>query len=389
MSIDTLVVALAGGKGERLWPLTRDRAKPAVPFGGRYRLIDITLSNVVNSELRHAVVLVQYKAQSLIDHLNLTWNFLTRPELGEFLQTIPAQMRMSEEWYSGTADAVRQNLYHLDQYKPESVLIVSTDHIYKMDYRQMIDYHLKKGADVTVAVTKVKKEDAANRLGVIEVDNNFRIVGFEEKPNEPKPIPGDAEHCLVNMGVYFFNTNTLRKALNIDTANLDFGKHVIPTLKDAKAVYAYPFYELNKIPGYRDNKDSIGMLVKEEIERTPDSSYWSDVGDPYILWAVHMDLVRRVPLFDLYNTKWPIHSKRTINPPFKIDVDAYNNEGQLSRSIAGAGTIISGGKVISSVVFQRVFVDGAGIEESIVMDDVYIGRGAELRKTIVDKEKRS
>ena len=191
------------------------------------------------------------------------------------------------------------------------------------------------------------------------------------------------------MGVYFFNTNTLRKALNIDTANLDFGKHVIPTLKDAKAVYAYPFYELNKIPGYRDNKDSIGMLVKEEIERTPDSSYWSDVGDPYILWAVHMDLVRRVPLFDLYNTKWPIHSKRTINPPFKIDVDAYNNEGQLSRSIAGAGTIISGGKVISSVVFQRVFVDGAGIEESIVMDDVYIGRDSKWGNPFYIKKDRN
>ena len=267
MSIDTLVIALAGGEGKRLMPLTIERAKSAVPFGGRYRLIDITLSNVVNSDLRQIYVLTQYKSQSLCDHLIDSWTIANQPELGQFLSAMPAQKRGSEDWYGGTADAVRQNFkYVVEKWNPNNMLIVSTDHVYKMDYRQMIAYHFGKGADVTVATTKIRREDAANRFGVIEVDDNFRIIGFEEKPAEPKPIPGNSEHCLINMGVYYFKTPTLGEAFNADTnPNLDFGKHVIPSLKDTKAVFAYPFPELNKIPGYRDSRDSNGMLFKEKI----------------------------------------------------------------------------------------------------------------------------
>ena len=289
-------IILAGGQGERLYPLTKDRAKPAVPFGGIYRIIDFTLSNCLNSGLRKIVVLTQYKSFSLDKHLRLGWNIFNN-ELNEYIEQIPPQQRISDQWYQGTADAVYQNIYTLGKEQPEMVLILSGDHIYKMDYRNMARFHLENKADLTIACMEVPVNEG-KRYGVIKTDEENRIVGFHEKPSEPIPSPNNPEVTLVSMGIYLFNTTTLVKAI-IDDAkqdtNHDFGKNIIPEMIHSKRVYAYPFTD-----GTNNNLN-----------------YWRDIGTLDAYWEANMDLVQESPEFNLYDKDWPIRTHQEQNPPTK------------------------------------------------------------------------
>ena len=287
---DVLAVLLAGGAGERLHPLTRDRAKPAVPFGGIYRIIDVTLSNCLNSACRRILVLVQYKSHSLTRHIQSSWN-LFRPELGEVIEVIPPQQRVNSSWFLGTADAIYQNLYFIDQEHPKEVLILSGDHIYKMDYMKMLEYHRGSGADLTIAAIGVPVNEAS-RFGVLETDNDGRVVGFAEKPEHPKPMPGNEDMAYASMGIYVFNTDILRKVTLADADNPssshDFGKDIIPRMIEESRVFAYKFVDENKEGTHK------------EIQ------YWRDVGTIDAYWEANIDLVEVDPLFNLYDQAWPI-----------------------------------------------------------------------------------
>ena len=361
-------IILAGGQGERLYPLTKDRAKPAVPFGGIYRIIDFTLSNCLNSGLRKIVVLTQYKSFSLDKHLRLGWNIFNH-ELNEYIEQIPPQQRISDQWYQGTADAVYQNIYTLEKEQPEMVLILSGDHIYKMDYRNMARFHLGNKADLTIACMEVPVNEG-KRYGVIKTDEENRIVGFHEKPSGPIPSPNNPEVTLVSMGIYLFNTTTLVKAI-IDDAkqdtNHDFGKNIIPEMIHSKRVYAYPFAD-----GTNNNLN-----------------YWRDIGTLDAYWEANMDLVQESPEFNLYDKDWPIRTHQEQNPPAKTTFKKTLPEERtdmILNSIVSGGCIISGAKVEGCILSPDVRVDtNSEIYDSIIMESVRIGENVKIRKAIIDK----
>ena len=361
----TLAMILAGGQGERLYPLTRDRAKPAVPFGGLYRIIDFTLSNCLNSGLRRVNVLTQYKSISLDRHLRLSWDVLN-PELGEYINVIPPQQRTVSRWYRGTADAIYQNIYTLERARPERTFVLSGDHVYKMDYTRMLDCHIEKNADLTVACIPVDR-DKASQLGVVEVDSDGRIVGFDEKPAEPKEIPGVPGRCLASMGVYLFNTDTLVREVSGDArrqTSHDFGRDVIPSMIRTKRVYVYGF--------------------ADEEGRAP---YWRDIGLLDAYWEANMDLVSVKPELDLYEPGWPIRTYHEQMPPAKTVHDEDERRGEAINSLVCSGCIISGGHVESSILSPRVRVNSyATVTGSVLMDGVEVGRGAEVSRAIIDKD---
>jgi glucose-1-phosphate adenylyltransferase len=367
---DVVALLLAGGKGERLQPLTRDRAKPAVPFGGCYRIVDFTLSNCVNSGLRRILVLTQYKAASLDRHINLAWRFLCR-ELDEFIDILPPQQRVGEEWYTGTANAVYQNIYSIEKAQSKQVLILSGDHIYKMDYSEMLRDHIESGADLTIGCLPVELKDG-NQFGVMQIDGTRRIVNFREKPADPDPIPGDPGRCLASMGIYVFNTKFLFEQLCSDATNTssahDFGKNIIPQAVQAHNVRAFPFRD-------RD---------------TNQAQYWRDVGTLDALYEANMDLVAVQPPFNLYDMSWPIRTYHPSLPPPKFvfaDLrEGHSRAGFALDSLIGQGGIISGGRVERSILSPNVRVNSwADVRESILLSNVTIGRHVRIRRAIIDK----
>lgn len=361
-----VTMLLAGGRGERLYPLTRDRAKPAVPFGAIYRIIDFTLSNCINSEIRHIYILTQYKSTSLHRHIQLGWNILSSA-LGEFIEIIPAQQRINEHWYQGTADAIFQNLYTLQQEKPDLVLILSGDHIYKMDYRKMIAYHLNRGADLTVAAIRMDR-GLSREFGVMEIDGEGRVVGFQEKPENPKTIPEDPEGIFASMGIYVFNTEILVRRLIEDArsdSSRDFGKDIIPFMIQKDRVFAFDFGE--------------GDCRRE--------GYWRDVGTIDAYYETNMNLVSVTPQLNLYDPQWPIFTYQPPNPPAKTVLLEEGRIGTALNSILSNGSIISGGSVKRSILSPRVMVHSyAEVEDSILLSGVDVGRHAQIRRTIVDRD---
>lgn len=367
---DTLAVILAGGKGTRLEPLTRDRAKPAVPFGGNYRIIDFVLSNCLNSGLRKMLVLTQYKAMSLDRHINLGWRGFFCRELDEFIDIVPPQQRIDENWYQGTADAVYQNIYAIEKERPKYLIILAGDHIYKMNYHAMIQYHKDMQADLTIGALRVPLADA-REFGVMQVDSDQRIIGFQEKPQSPRPIPGDPQHALASMGIYVFNTRFLFERLcndaNDPKSQHDFGKNVIPSIIKDHRVFAFPFKDENR---KRD-------------------AYWRDVGTLDAYYEANMDLVSIDPLLNLYDESWPIRTHQPNLPPPKFVFGSRGETdrcGMASDSIVCAGTIVSGGKVQRSVLGPRVRVNSfATVSDSILFEGVQVGRYAKIQRAIIDK----
>jgi len=361
-----LAMVLAGGRGERLYPLTRDRAKPAVPFGAIYRIIDFTLSNCIHSEIRRIYALTQYKSTSLHRHIQFGWNILSA-SLGEFIEAIPAQQRIDEHWYQGTADAFFQNIYTIQQERPDLILILSGDHIYKMDYRKMIDFHVEKEADLTVGAIRMEKRHS-REFGVIQVDEGDQVIGFEEKPEEPKTIPGDPEGILASMGVYVFSTEILVRRLIEDArsdSTHDFGKDIIPAMIKKDRVFAFDFRK----------GDRGGM------------GYWRDVGTIDAYFGANMDLVSVTPQLNLYDPQWPIFTYQSSDPPAKTVLEEEGRMGTAINSILSNGCIISGGSVKRSVLSPRVVVHSyAEVEDSILLEGVDIGRRAKIRRTIIDKD---
>jgi len=368
-------------------PLTRDRTKPAVPFGGIYRLIDFTLSNTVNSQIYKIIVLPQYKSQSLHEHLQEGWNFFSH-DIGHFLQTVPPQQRVGLDWYRGTADSVRQNLYLIKRYQPRHVLILSGDHIYKMDYTLFVKYHEEKGADVTISLLEEQKE-LAYQFGVAEVDEDFRIRGFKEKPGEDvRTIPGDPGHVLASMGIYVFRTEALTDLLR-STSGDDFGRHIIPGILENHRVFAYPYRKCNRIADfiYVTSEDGERELCRDEC--TKDSTYWRDVGTLDAYWNANMDLTGVDPDFNIYGRLWPIHTHLIQTPPAKFifaDEHGWNSRvGKALDSIVASGCIISG-VVRNSILAHNVVVRSwSTVEQSVIMDRVVVGRYCKIRRAIIDK----
>lgn len=367
---NTTAVVLAGGKGSRLEPLTLDRAKPAVPFGGEYRIIDFVLSNAINSGLRRLLVLTQYKALSLDRHINLGWRKYFCPELNEFLDVVPPQQRIDEQWYQGTADAVYQNIFVIEKDRPEYVVILAGDHIYKMNYESMLNYHREMEADLTVGALTVDRE-SAKEFGVIQVDAKNRITGFQEKPAEPMTMPGDDNHCFASMGIYVFTARFLFEQLCRDAtephSQHDFGKNIIPSIIDSNRVFAFPFRDENR---------------KKQ-------AYWRDVGTIDAYYEANMDLIDVDPLLNLYDQDWPIRTLQANLPPPKF---VFGSDGDTERcgqaidSIVCSGTVLSGGKVRRSVISPDVRVNSyASVDESILFQGVNVGRHARIRRAIIDK----
>ena len=362
-------MVLAGGKGERLQPLTEHRAKPAVPFGGKYRIIDFTLSNCLNSGLRKVAVLIQYKSHSLDRHIRTGWNILNA-ELGEYIASIPPQQRISEEWYQGTADAVHQNLFLLDNEQPDYVLILAGDHIYKMNYMEMFHWLIAKGADAVVGAIDIPIEEA-HRFGVMHVNEDFRVTSFEEKPAHPPSIPNYPTHAFASMGIYLFRTKVIREYLIADAqegGSHDFGKNIIPKMIRDRRVYAFKFVDAN-------NK-----AVK----------YWRDIGTLDAYWEANLDLVSVEPQFNLYDQHWPIRTYQGQYPPAKFVFAQDYQGGRMGvalDSIVCGGCIISGGRVQNSVLSPNVWVqDHADVRESIVMENVVIGEHCRIKRAIIDKD---
>jgi glucose-1-phosphate adenylyltransferase len=368
---DVLAVILAGGKGSRLEPLTRDRAKPAVPFGGIYRIIDFTLSNCLNSGVRKNLILTQYKAMSLDRHINLGWQGYLCRELGEFIDVVPPQQRIDEHWYQGTADAVYQNIYTIEKERPDHVIILAGDHIYKMDYMKLIERHLETQADVTVGALRSDLA-LARHFGVMQIDPESRIVGFEEKPAEPKHIPGDPHHALASMGIYVFNARFLFEQLCLDAtrhaSRHDFGHDVIPAVIGTHRVFAYPFLDENR------KKDA----------------YWRDVGTLDAYFEANMDLVSVDPQLNLYDRQWPIRTYQVDYPPPKFvfaEKGPAARRGQALDSILCQGTIVSGGQVERSLLGPNVRINSySQVFDSILFEGVDVGRHAKISRAIVDKE---
>ncbi len=368
---DVLSIVLAGGMGERLFPLTRDRAKPAVPFGGRYRIIDFVLNNLINSGFTKVKVLTQFKSNSLIEHIIRTWRLTS--DIGQFVDPVPAQMRRGPHWFRGTADAVYQNLDLIFDEEPEEVLVFGGDHIYVMEINPMLAYHGEGGHDLTIAAIPVPVAEAT-RLGVLEIGENNRVVGFEEKPKAPREIPGMPGFALASMGNYIFKPKVLRNALEHDAlqdTTHDFGKTIIPTLLAGGArIGAYDFAS-HSVPGAE--------------EQAP---YWRDVGTVDSYWEASMDLISVTPPLNLYNPRWPVKSHTPQLPPAKfVFADAASQRiGLATDSMVASGCIISGGNIHRSILFSRVRVNSfSHIEECVLMDGVEVGRYARLKKVIADK----
>ncbi len=365
---DTLGVLLAGGAGERLYPLTRDRAKPAVTFGGIYRIIDITLSNCINSDLRRVYILTQYKALSLNRHIREGWNIVAR-DLGEFVEILPPMKRVSENWYLGTADAVYQNIYSIGAEQPKHVLILSGDHIYKMDYARMLKQHVDSGADVTLATILIEPEETY-RFGVVDVDREGRIVGFLEKPKQTDiRSPYNPRMVSGSMGVYLFNTDVLIPVLLKDaedtSSSHDFGHDILPKMVDDYRIYSYNFIDENK---------------KEAL-------YWRDVGTLEAYYEANMDLVQVSPVFNLYDAGWPIRTHQRQYPPAKFVFSDANRLGSAFDSVVSSGCILSGGTVRNSVLSPDVRVNSyCEVDASIVFSHVNIGRHCRIRKAIIDRD---
>ena len=368
-----LALILAGGKGTRLEPLTRDRAKPAVPFGGAYRIIDFALSNCINSGLRKILVMTQFKSASLDRHMNLGWRFLCR-ELDEYVDILPPQQRIDENWYQGTADAVYQNIYSIEQARSDYILILSGDHIYKMDYADLLQDHIDSGAVLTIGCIPCSLEEG-REFGVMQVDATRRIIDFQEKPTQPMPMPDDPSRCLASMGIYVFNTNFLFDQLCRDAtdgrSSHDFGKNIIPSIISSQLVRAYPFRDKN----------------------TGRSLYWRDVGTLDAFYEANMDLVAVEPELNLYDQSWPLRTYVPQVPPpkfvFAQTAGTNPRTGHALDSLVCSGSIISGGTVRRSVLGCNVRVHSwASVEESILFDGVEIGRNCKIRRAIIDKRVR-
>jgi glucose-1-phosphate adenylyltransferase len=369
-----LVMILAGGEGRRLAPLTNERAKPAVPFGGRYRIIDIVLSNFVNSGLFRIKVLTQYKSASLEEHIARVWRL--SPILDQFIEAIPAQQRTGKSWFKGSADAVFQTQHVIDDEKPEIVAIFGGDHVYKMDVRQMIDFHVARKCEATVAVIPVPRHEARD-FGVIEVDPSGRIVGFHEKDPDAPTMPGNPDMCLASMGNYVFNTKALMAEINgdadLESSKHDFGHDILPRMvKQGQAIYAYDFAQ-NHVPG----EDEHGL------------GYWRDIGTVEAYWQAQMDLIEIHPHFNLYNTRWPIRTGVTHDPPAKFVFrdEVHARVGIATDSLVSHGCIISGGRIHRSVLSVGCRINSfSEVEESVLFEGVRIGRHARLRRCVVDKD---
>ena len=364
---NVLCIVLAGGAGQRLYPLTRDRCKPAVPFGGIYRIIDITLSNCLNSGLRRIYILAQYKQQSLSRHINQGWHMMRR-DMDEFVEIAPAQQRNGNDWYRGTADAVFQNLYTFDQEGFDDALILSGDHIYKMNYAEMLAFHRSKDADATVAVIEVPRQQAAHQFGVLEVNEEGQVVGFEEKPADPKPLPDDPDSALASMGIYIFKRDVLVNALKQDSDILeskhDFGHDVLPKLINDGRVYGFNFRDVNK----------------------GTAKYWRDIGTLDAYYEANMDLVSVIPVFSLYDRDWPIRTNALQLPPAKfVTAGDGKRKGIALDSIVSPGCIISGGLARHSILSYGVRLHSySEVEDSILFPNVTVGRYACIRGAIVD-----
>ncbi len=361
-----LAIVLAGGKGERLFPLTSFRSKPSVPFGGKYRIVDFVLSNLVNSQIYSIYLLVQYKSQSLIEHIRQNWGFSSVGR-DHFVTVVPPQMRMGPEWFQGTADAVFQNSALIKEHKPDYVLIFGADHIYRMDIRQMIEFHIEKNAEVTVAARPVSIKEASS-FGVIITQADCKIAGFQEKPKDPIPMPDNPEMAFVSMGNYIFNSEVLIDALirAEKKKQHDFGAHVIPELVERGCkVYSYDFAK-NKVPG-----------IREYEER----GYWRDVGTIRAYFEAHMDMLGEKPVFEIFNTIWPIYPSKNDTPPAKIF------DGKIKNCIISDGTIINGGKIENSIIRNGVIIEkGVEIRDSLIMDNVIIKENSKLYRVVVDKQ---
>ena len=385
---DVIALVMAGGKGKRLYPLTLDRSKPAVPFGGIYRIIDITLSNCINSDIYKIVILPQYKAQSLVEHLEAGWNIFSYA-LGHYMRIVPPQMRVGEDWYRGTADSVRQNLYLIERETPEHLLILSGDHIYKMNYSYFKAYHEEKGADITISVIEVPASES-RRFGIVEVAGDYRISGFKEKPASAEPMPGDSRYVLASMGVYIFKAEVLIDLLKSSDKD-DFGRDIIPMALERYSLYAFPYKKENRIEDYVYTIEEDGNRVRVLDPCIRDSSYWRDVGDLDAYWNANMDLSGVDPNFNLYGTKWPLRTFQVQYPPVKtifMDTDS-NRTGMALDSIVSHGSIISGGIVKNSVLSNNVIVRSwSEVQESVIMSDVEIGRHCKIIKAIIDKANR-
>ena len=363
---DALVILLAGGAGERLYPLTRDRAKPAVFFGGPYRIIDFTLSNCINSGLRRIFIATQYKSLSLNRHIRMGWNIVSE-ELGEFVEILPPQKRVSEHWYQGTADAVYQNLYSIVQENAHHVIVLSGDHVYKMDYAKMLRFHKERGAGVTLAAIEIPIQEAY-RFGVLSVDEQDKVTGFIEKSKDAPTIPGAPDLALGSMGIYIFDTDVLLKALEADAvkpSSHDFGKDIIPALITELPTYAYRFYDENKKA----------------------SKYWRDIGTLDAFFDANMDLCGVDPEFNLYDPEWPMRTYQPQAPPAKFVFAEKSRRGEALDSIISPGCIISGSRVEGSVLCPNVRVHSYGvIEQSMLMPGVRVGRHARIRRAIIDRD---
>lgn len=364
---ETLALVLAGGQGTRLKDLTSWRAKPAVHFGGKFRIIDFPLSNCVNSGIRRISVLTQYKSHSLNRHIQRGWGFLGG-QMGEFVELLPAQMRLGESWYAGTADAVFQNLDIIRRHNASYILILAGDHVYKMDYGTMIGAHVESGADITVGCIEVPSEEAS-AFGVMDVDPDYRIVKFQEKPANPESIPGKPGVSLASMGIYVFSTDVLFDALENDTtvegSSHDFGKDIIPGLLGKKAVQAFPF------------KDPV----------SGGEAYWRDVGTVDALWKSNLELTGIVPELDLYDEDWPIWTYQEHVPPAKFIFDDSGRRGMAVDSMVAGGCIVSGSVVRHSLLFPRVRVHSySEIQDSVLFPKVEIGRNCKIKKALIDRD---
>ena len=373
MSIDdALVMILAGGEGKRLYPLTKDRAKPAVPFGGRYRIIDFVLNNFINSGFFKIKVLTQYKSDSLNKHITRGWAL--SPFLNQYVDLAPAQMRTGSDWYRGTADAIYQNVFHITDEDPDYVCIFGGDHIYKMDVSQMLDYHKEKNADLTISAIPIPIEEA-HEFGIIEVDDDWKLINFVEKAQTaPKSIPGNPNMCLASMGNYIFNKDSLLKALEedekIENSNHDFGKNVIPMmLNEGKRIYVYNFND-NAFPGMSDRE----------------RGYWMDVGSIDAYWQANMDLLDYDPELNLYSQAWPLRTFNYNYPPAKFIWEEGERVGMATNSMVSEGCIVSGAGLSRCVLSPKVKVNSfSQISESILMENVEIGRHSRIKKAIIDK----
>jgi glucose-1-phosphate adenylyltransferase len=369
---NTLCILMAGGKGERLYPLTKDRAKPSVRFGGIYRIIDFTLSNCLNSGIRRIYVLTQYRSVSLDRHIRMGWNMFNR-ELDEFIDCIPPQQRNVDRWYRGTADSIYQNIHILQRERPARILVLSGDHIYRMNYNDMLAFHMEKEADLTVGGVEIDRS-LAGSFGVIGCDDEYRITSWEEKPKDPKSVPGKPDKSFVSMGVYIFDTKALVKNVIDDAKDAgsdhDFGKNVVPRMIEKHRVFVHTF---------RDATD-------------PNSQYWRDIGTLDAYWEANMDLVSLEPQFNLYDPRWPIRTYQEQVPPAKtvVAINSQGDEqgvGMVLNSIISGGCVVSGGKVVQSVLSHNVRVESFSVvEDSVLLEGVRVGPHARIRKAVVDQE---